>query len=130
MNDLLMFSAINTFLLPFNGLNLIMTKGIRKFVIVPLIINLLLYSLFAWIGYTNFGYFISQLLSADSWWSFLKWILWPLFVLSYLILTFYSFTILANILAAPFNGLLAEKVEQKLTGHSPPKIALSWLEQT
>jgi len=117
-----MFSAIDTFFLPFRGISMILKKDIRKFVIVPLVINLLLYSIFAWVGYSYFDNFINWLLPEDSWWSFLEWILWPLFALSYLILTFYSFTVLANILAAPFNGLLAEKVEEKLTGNLPPKI--------
>ncbi|MCP4271360.1 MAG: sulfate transporter CysZ [Gammaproteobacteria bacterium] len=118
-----MFSAFDTFLLPFRGINLILIKGLRKFVIAPLVINLLLYSIFAWIGYSYFDDFINWLLPEDSWLSFLEFLLWPLFALSYLILTFYSFTILANILAAPFNGLLAEKVEEELTGKLPPRIA-------
>lgn len=117
-----MFSAIDTFFLPFRGLELLLTRGIRKFVIMPLLINLSLYSLFAWVGYSYFDNFINWLLPEDSWLSFLEWILWPLFALSYLVLTFYSFTVLANILAAPFNGLLAEKIEQQLTGKLPPKL--------
>ncbi len=117
-----MFSAFDTFFLPFRGINLILIKGLRKFVIAPLLINLLLYSLFAWVGYSYFDDFINWLLPEDSWLSFLEFLLWPLFALSYLILTFYSFTVLANILAAPFNGLLAEKVEEELTGKLPPKI--------
>jgi len=34
-----------------------------------------------------------------------------LFAISYLLIVFYLFALLANIIAAPFNGLLAEKVE-------------------
>jgi len=117
-----MFSAFDTFFLPFRGINLILIKGLRKFVIAPLVINLLLYSIFAWVGYIYFDDFINWLLPEESWLSFLEFLLWPLFALSYLILTFYSFTVLANILAAPFNGLLAEKVEEELTGKLPPKI--------
>jgi CysZ protein len=37
---------------------------------------------------------------------------------------FFTFSIIANILAAPFNGLLAEAVEVKLSGQAPP--AMAW----
>jgi CysZ protein len=53
-----------------------------------------------------------------GWLSWLEWILWPLFALALLIVVFYSFTLLANLIAAPFNGLLAEKTEALLTGGS------------
>ena len=51
-----------------------------------------------------------------SWLQWLDWLLWPLFVLALVILVFYGFTLVANLFAAPFNGLLAEKVELYLTG--------------
>jgi CysZ protein len=51
-----------------------------------------------------------------SWLHWLEWLLWPLFVLTLLVLVFYSFGLVANLIAAPFNALLAEKVELHLTG--------------
>lgn len=125
-----MFSAIDVFFLPFQGLTLILSKGVRKFVVVPLIINITLYILIGSIAFNYFDVFINSLLPEDSWLSFLEWLLWPLFALTYLVLTFYTFTILANIIAAPFNGVLAEKVEEKLTGQAPPEISGSILKDT
>ncbi|WP_186731598.1 EI24 domain-containing protein, partial [Vibrio cyclitrophicus] len=43
-------------------------------------------------------------------------ILWPLLALTILATLSYFFSTLANFIAAPFNGLLAEKVEEYLTG--------------
>ena len=40
----------------------------------------------------------------------LHWLLWPLFVLTVLIVVFYAFSLVANVIAAPFNSLLAERV--------------------
>ena len=54
------------------------------------------------------------------WLSFLQYILWPLFVVLVALMVFFTFTMLANIIAAPFNGLLAEQLEARLTGATPP----------
>jgi len=49
----------------------------------------------------------------------LRWLLWPLLAIAGLLMTFYTFTVIANLIAAPFNGLLAEKVETLITGKPP-----------
>jgi CysZ protein len=59
------------------------------------------------------------MLPQDSWLNYFRYILWPLFAIATILVTFYCFTIVANLLAAPFNGLLAEKAEMILTGQAP-----------
>lgn len=54
------------------------------------------------------------------------WIIWPLFAGLLILIVFFSFSVIANLLAAPFNGILAEAVETKLLGETPPN--LSWKE--
>src|SRR5690606_40379990 len=44
---------------------------------------------------------------------------WPLFVALVLLIVFFTFTLLANLIAAPFNGFLAEKVEVVVRGEDP-----------
>lgn len=56
---------------------------------------------------------IGQLPSFLSW---LSYVLWPLLALTILATFSYFFSTLANFIASPFNGLLAEKVEQHLSG--------------
>ena len=60
-----------------------------------------------------------------SWLSFLNYVLWPLFVALVALMVFFTFTLLANIIAAPFNGFLSEKVEAVVRGvdNAPP---FSW----
>lgn len=53
-----------------------------------------------------------------NWLHWLDWLLWPIVVLALLIIVFYSFTLVANLIASPFNGILAEKAEAILTGRS------------
>lgn len=101
----------------FKGFELIQTKGLRRFVAVPLMINLVIFSVL-------FGYLISSLTDwfvmlqawLPSWLSWLEYVLWPLAIISILITFSFLFATAANWLAAPFNGLLAEKVELYLTG--------------
>ena len=103
----------------FQGIKLIARPGLRRFVLMPLLINILVFSAAIWYGVSRFEIFLVWMESKiPSWLQWLDWILWPLFVLALVILVFYSFTLVANLLASPFNGLLAEKVELYLTGKS------------
>jgi CysZ protein len=51
-----------------------------------------------------------------DWLSWLQFLLWPVFFLLCVLLIFYSFSIITNLIAAPFNSMLAEAVEKYLTG--------------
>jgi CysZ protein len=52
--------------------------------------------------------------------------MWPLAVMLVLIVAMYTFSTIANLLAAPFNGLLAEKAEALFTGTSPNSKETVW----
>lgn len=101
----------------FSGFKLISQKGLKRFVLIPLLINILLFggSLFFLFGWLNesFTYITSML---PEWLSWLQWLMWPIAIL--LVLFSYSmiFTVITNFIAAPFNALLSEKVELYLTG--------------
>ena len=101
------------------GLRLIARPGLRRFVIIPLLVNISVFAAAIWYGLSRFetalGWMEQQL---PSWLHWLDWLLWPVFVLALLIIVFYSFTLVANLIASPFNGLLAEKAEAMLTGRS------------
>jgi len=91
------------------GMRLIMQPGLRRFVLLPLLINILVFSAAIWYGISPFESFLVRMESQiPSWLHWLDWVLWPLFVLVLAILVFYSFTLVANLLASPFNSLLAE----------------------
>ena len=100
-----------------NGLNLINTSGVRRYVLMPLLINIIIFSAGLWFAIEQFDIFISWALAdIPSWLSWLEWIMWPLFALTFYGLVFFGFTIIANIIAAPFNGPLASAVERHLMG--------------
>jgi len=106
----------------FSGFSLITKKGIRPFVLVPLLINIVVFSLGIWLAWSRFeGMMDSMLGWLPSWLSWLEYILWPLFAALIFIAVYYTFTIVANLIASPFNSLLAERVEQKLNGQPVPE---------
>lgn len=106
----------------FNGFSLILQKGIRPFVVIPLLINIVVFSLGIWLAKSQFDDLMAKMLGwLPSWLSWLEYLLWPLFAALIFIAVYYTFTIVANLLASPFNALLAERVEQKLNGLPIPE---------
>lgn len=99
------------------GIRLIARPGLRRFVLGPLLINILVFCAAIYLGVREFEDLMTLMQShIPDWLSWLSWILWPVFVLLMLVVVFYTFGMVANLIASPFNGLLAEKVELMLTG--------------
>ncbi len=99
------------------GWKLICQPGIRRFVILPLLVNILLMGgAFIWL-FRQLGDWIPALMShVPDWLQWLSYLLWPLTVLSIVLVFSYLFSTVANWIAAPFCGLLAEQLEARLTG--------------
>ncbi|MGC6247668.1 sulfate transporter CysZ [Bisgaard Taxon 45] len=99
------------------GWHLITQKGLRRFVIMPILLNIVLLSGLFWLFITQIDKMIGMLmLSIPDWLSWLSSILLIIAILMILVLFYFMFTTLSGFIAAPFNGLLAEKVEKMLTG--------------
>lgn len=104
------------------GFSLIRQKGVRRFVFIPLAINALLFSFAFYFVYLELNYYMDKAMAwLPSWLDWLSVILWPLAVLTVLVIFSFIFSTVANWLAAPFNGLLSEKMEAILRGQSAPK---------
>jgi len=113
----------------FKGFSLIHQRGIRRFAYIPMAINTLLFSFAIWLGISKFDQWINSMMPTwlPEWLlSWIMWILWPLFTALLTLIIFFSFSIIANLLAAPFNGVLAEAVEKKILGKPPT--GLPWKE--
>ena len=112
------------------GFSLINTHGVRRFVAIPLAINITLFAGALWLGIVYIDDWITQIQNqfkgsftgmlewVNTALEWLTWVVIPLFVLVYLAIAFYSFTLIANLIAAPFNSLLAEKIEAHLSGQT------------
>ena len=96
-----------------------MRRGLRRYVAVPLLLNLIIFAGLAYLAGIYFDEFMDTWLPSQSWLEFLRWPLWILFAAAYAVTLFYGFTLIANLIAAPFNAMLAARVEEKLTGERP-----------
>ena len=105
----------------YRGFGLLKNKRLWHLIVIPLIINILLFSgLFA-LGLHWMNVFTAWLNThLPSWLVWLDWLIWLLFLFAGIIVLVYTFTLLANIIGAPFYGLLAEKVEKLETGQDIP----------
>lgn len=100
-----------------SGFSLIFKSGIRRYVIIPLIINTGLFATAIYILSQQMDIWLQKLL--PGWLSWLEWLIWPLFAVTILLIVFFTFTLIANLISAPFNSYLSASVELKLTGSKP-----------
>lgn len=107
----------------FKALPLLTKPGIKSYVLIPLLINILIFSIGIYFGSVYFDEYMDKALDTSDMWGWVaslvemfKPILYVLFALTLLVVVFYTFSILANIIAAPFNSLLADATEKYLTG--------------
>lgn len=102
------------------GWTLIRRPGLRRFVVAPLAINAVLFGFGLWLAGIGFADLMDWLFRGlPGWLDWLRYLLWPLFAIGALVVVFYTFSLVANLVGAPFNGLLAEAVERELTGRRP-----------
>ncbi|EKE84261.1 sulfate transporter CysZ [Idiomarina xiamenensis] len=100
------------------GFSLINTPGIRRFVFIPLLVNLVIFAIaFTWLINQSQALVTATIDWLPNYFAWLEYLLWPLIVLVLLFGFSYLFSTVSNWLAAPFNGLLAEKIERLLCHH-------------
>jgi len=97
------------------GLGLLNKSGVRRWVIIPLLINTLLFiSLFSW-GASYVSDWIDALMSnLPEWLKWISWIIWLLVVLISVLIGSFLFSVIANIIASPFYTYLSQAVEKHL----------------
>lgn len=103
------------------GAQLLLLPQFRPYIMVPLIINLVLFIVLTGYLIVHFNDAIDYMLSFLPTWDWLKWLInlllwfiWPLFAALLMMIYGYTFNMVTNLIAAPFYGLLAEKIENHL----------------
>lgn len=108
------------------GFHLAMLPKIRRFVLIPLLLNILIIGgAFSYI-LLHLDVWVTTLVTTflPNWLNWLYYLLMPLITISFIISFSYLFSILANLIAAPFNGLLAECLEAQLTAQKMPDTSI------
>lgn len=101
------------------GFRLIRQPGLRLFVVIPLIINILLFGLLFYFLAEAFTILIATAMGWLPDWQWLQaldWVFWILYGVVILLMLAYGFVIVANLIGSPFYGYLSELTEKHLTG--------------
>jgi len=99
------------------GAKLLKQPTLRHFVLIPLLVNILIFGSLIWYGLSYLDALMTDWLGKiPDWLDFISWIIWPVIGLTVSLVTGYLFTAVALIIASPFNALLAEKAEELVTG--------------
>ena len=105
------------------GLAMTFKPGLRTFVMVPLIANVVLFSLMGWLLYEVItDFYDAAMLTVPEWLQFLSWVITPLLSLVGGLMAGYASTLLVLMLTSPFHALLAGKVEESITGEPLPAL--------
>lgn len=99
----------------FRGFELVREPGLRQYVLIPLAINFVVLGLVMFYGAGQYDALVASITGwLPEWLSFLAGIMTFLAVVMIFAVGIYLFTIVANIIASPFNAILSEKVEERL----------------
>lgn len=104
----------------FQGFTWLTCPGVRRYVILPLLINLLLFAAAIALGARYFDAWLVHWISGlPHWLAWLTAVLWVVFALAAAVVLFYAFALLANLIAAPLDIFLAMRIEAMITGRRP-----------
>lgn len=111
------------------GFRLIREPGIRVFVIIPMLINIAVIAGLSWLLGNRLNTWLDAWLGGlPGWLHWLESLLWWLGFILALLIFCYLFTLLANLIASPFNGYLSARVERHLLGSTPESDKAMWAE--
>ncbi len=110
------------------GASLLLQPGMKRFVLIPFLANCVVFIILTLSLINHFSEIqagFAGLFPEWSWISYIVAFLSGLFIFFILLIYGYSFTVLTNIIAAPFYGRLAEKLEERITGKTVPEESIS-----
>lgn len=98
-----------------SGFALMFKPGVFRYALWPLVINVVIFTVVTVVAFYQFGSLLEWMLSfLPGWLEWLSYVLWPVFALALGLLFFFTFTLVANLVASPFNAPLAHAVELRL----------------
>ncbi|NOY13464.1 MAG: cysteine biosynthesis protein CysZ [Deltaproteobacteria bacterium] len=95
--------------------------GLLKYLLIPFVINLLIFTLSVYFGLDLFQWLLATYApSTEVWYGVILYSLaWTVAMLLTVVTVFFSFTVVGNLIASPFNELLSEHTEALLVGGKP-----------
>lgn len=112
----------------FDGFSLIRKPGLRRYFIIPTLINILVLVALISVSALYFDSWIEMAMGwFPDWMTALYWLVWIIAFLIVMVLVLFCFTFIANIISSPFNAVLSVRVEEFLTGNPPVSAASAWM---
>lgn len=95
--------------------------GLLKYLMIPFSINFVVFSATVYFGLDLFQSMLNTYApSTEAWYGvLLYYFAWILAMLLSTVLIFFTFTVVGNLIASPFNELLSERVENNVRGMMP-----------
>lgn len=111
-----------------DGFSLIRRPGLRRFFIVPTLINIFVLAALVGGSASYFDDWLTMIMGwFPDWMSALYWLVWFIAFIVVLVMVLFCFSFIANIIASPFNAILSIKVEEVLTGKPPVSTVSPWM---
>jgi len=99
------------------GVSMIFNPSIRRFVLIPLGINIVFFAALSFFFFNLASDFVDSIINnIPGWLQWLESIILVLVVMSLMIFVYFTFTLFANLFSAPFNGPLSTAVELQYAG--------------
>ena len=102
--------ALSAFSYPFRGLRLIVRPAFRRYSAIPLLINIALFAGMASLLFGQIDGWTDALLPPGGWRDYVRWLVWPLAILGFLLIGYFFFTLAGSVIVAPFTDLLAARI--------------------
>ncbi len=111
-----------------DGFRLIRQPGLVRYVVVPTLINAAVLVALVAVSASNFNGWVDDIMGwFPDWMSGVYWVVWLLAFLVIMVLVLFCFTLVANVIASPFNAMLSIRVEERLTGKPPVSSVSVWM---
>ncbi len=107
------------------GLSLMWDRKVLPYAVAPIGISMVLFGVLIWLVTGYFGDLVDYLQShLPDWLQWAEWLLWIFFAATGAAIVFFTFVIVVSIVASPFNSMLADAVEKRMTGQGAPSTPL------
>ncbi|MCL1911697.1 MAG: EI24 domain-containing protein, partial [Leptospirales bacterium] len=112
-------SFVGAFLSVFSSLSLVKQYKLYVYFIIPFLLNIVILSSIFYFSFTTFKPLIESLITGSGIiFDMLRFIINPLLLIIQAIITIFVYSIIGNIVTAPFNDFLSQKVEVKAFGEN------------
>lgn len=99
------------------GFKRLLDSGNKRYVVIPVMLSIILFLLGGVAGYQLLINKLVSLVPDNLAW--LEWIIVPMYVLASLVIMFFLFIVMTNLVAGPFNSLLSEKIIKRNNAPTP-----------